>query len=519
MPYTIKMKDGTVIPGIPDDVPPEKARDQYYSDKAANEPKEGFMTTMAGMGSSAMNVARNIGQLAGMVSPEEAAEAERIDRPLLETASGTGGRILGDIATTALPGAMALRAGKIGAIAAGAPLRYGVTAGAAGGAATSTPETRTSSTVLGAAGGAAGSLLARAIARLGTKGISQSPEAAAYIRETGEQFMPAAQAAEKGSFTRAFYEDISPSLPGGKKGLEQSRALTGRARTRLHQGGLPATSAAELTGDLRTDMRVLKGAMDDAWKAWDDVTFTPGGATPTIKKLLVDGELPKNVKGIDKTALKVLADEMDEAGQVSGRTVMRLRNEIGAAATKPSGKFRKIRSEQLQNLKQKIDEEFLEQLAPWEATKFRILRDVTYPKYKALLRTAKRGPEPTFEQYAAATRRGPAGEAVIGAGEAPLQRSAELTAKTLGKEMDEPGFWRRLAALGAFRAIGAIGLPVTYTVNKMALPEVVQRAVTGQVKWQKALARAVEKDPQLAAQFQAILTAGGTVAGVREAQD
>lgn len=76
------------------------------------DPTEGMSTTqkvLAGVGMGMTNAARGVGNLVGLVSDEEIAEAKRLDAPLANTTAGTVGNVLGSAAALApvalMPGA------------------------------------------------------------------------------------------------------------------------------------------------------------------------------------------------------------------------------------------------------------------------------------------------------------------------------------------------------------------------------------------------------------------------------
>lgn len=72
------------------------------------DPTEGMSTwdkTMAGAGKAVADAGRGIGQMLGMVSPEDVRDSRQRDAALMDTTAGTLGNIGGNIAMAALPGA------------------------------------------------------------------------------------------------------------------------------------------------------------------------------------------------------------------------------------------------------------------------------------------------------------------------------------------------------------------------------------------------------------------------------
>lgn len=90
----------------------EDAAARMISGTPEIDPTEGMSTTqkvLAGAGMGITNAARGVGNLVGLVSDEEIAEAKRLDAPLANTTAGTVGNVLGSAAALApvalMPGA------------------------------------------------------------------------------------------------------------------------------------------------------------------------------------------------------------------------------------------------------------------------------------------------------------------------------------------------------------------------------------------------------------------------------
>jgi hypothetical protein len=86
--------------------------DQQKKDRELYDPTKGmsgFGKFVAGYGSAVPRLARGIGQRLGINSQEEVDEANKLDRPLLETGAGTAGNIAGNVGaavpTAFIPGA------------------------------------------------------------------------------------------------------------------------------------------------------------------------------------------------------------------------------------------------------------------------------------------------------------------------------------------------------------------------------------------------------------------------------
>lgn len=148
----VRLPDGTVIKNVPDgttkadlvaklksngmQVPAEwigddkaaRIKAQEDADRKAYNPTTGMGTierTVAGYGSAVPRTIRGIRQYLpeglGGLSPEQVAEANKTDKPLLDTTAGNVGNIIGNVAafapTVAVPGAATLRgATALGAV-------------------------------------------------------------------------------------------------------------------------------------------------------------------------------------------------------------------------------------------------------------------------------------------------------------------------------------------------------------------------------------------------------------------
>lgn len=134
--------------------------------------------TLAGVGKAFADLGRGAGQLAGVVSRDEVAEARKLDAPLMNTTAGKVGNFAGNVAalapTALIPGANTV-AGA-GVIGAGAGLLQ---------PSTSTSETLTN-LALGAAGGAGGQYLANGIARVAGTGGNQLTQGQRQAAQGGQ---------------------------------------------------------------------------------------------------------------------------------------------------------------------------------------------------------------------------------------------------------------------------------------------------------------------------------------------
>lgn len=189
MPYSIRTKDGIVIRNIPDEVSPDDPSIRQRVEAARADPNlkykqmqkmesvdptegmGGFKTFAAGMGKSVADLGLGARQLVGSASQEEVDEVKNRDAALMNTKTGMGGNIAGNVMMAVLPGLGLAGAGKAAAMPAlaaagkyalGSPATLGGIATQGGlGALQSgiqpvaTGESRGANTALGFVGGAA----------------------------------------------------------------------------------------------------------------------------------------------------------------------------------------------------------------------------------------------------------------------------------------------------------------------------------------------------------------------------
>lgn len=521
MVYSIKFKDGTQIDGIPDSVPPEKAKKQYYQDKAANAPQEGLETFKTGVGRGMTNIARNVGNLVGLVSDEELEEAARLDKPLMDTTSGLAGSVVGEIVTTAPVGVAAAtgRHALARAIQA-SPKASALLGGAAEGYLVSDPETRGSSTALGAAGGVIGLGLSRALSKL--RGGKLSDEMEEYLafnpQMRGKIALPALL--KEGGVARRVIEDFLPSMPGGRGHLKRSREMHQAARKAIHETAAPREKFAttNLTGEGRTDVVELRKAhkevIDDMnrWEPEPGAVFSQPVALPddTPLRSLID-DLPSSDNNVKSAWLRKLDD-----GTFDIEDLLDLRQEYIRAFIGPNQSLGdRVR---LRDLDAVIEEDV-----------FPFLQNEVKDRFEDLL--ARQGGSKTarLSTLEQAVRSAPQGEYSIqslaqtaasrasntagAAGEGALQEEADRAVKALGKEMQDPGFWRSIATLGLSGVLGGLpGLAVALgggALNIALARRVVARAVAGDLKAQRRLAKVIADNPELGIQINALMTGAG----------
>lgn len=168
---------------------------QASEDRATYNPTAGQSGTdnfWSGVGQGMYNVARHAGNLVGVVSDEDIADAKQRDAALLDTTGGKIGSFVGESAAYAplgmgVAGAVG-RAGQAGARLVGNTIGRGVTEGAAQGALMADPGERGAGAILGGAVG--GALPAAFQGYKGiTRGVAPTKEAA-YLMSRGVDLSP-----------------------------------------------------------------------------------------------------------------------------------------------------------------------------------------------------------------------------------------------------------------------------------------------------------------------------------------
>lgn len=127
--YDIDLPNGNVLEGVPDGATKEEIKRKAIAlglavesdfpvqkqEQTVYDPTEGMSAAdkfWAGMGKSIHDTYRGAKQLFGMLSPEEIAEYQRLDAPLMDTGWGMAGNIVGHGTQFALPGGLISGTGK-----------------------------------------------------------------------------------------------------------------------------------------------------------------------------------------------------------------------------------------------------------------------------------------------------------------------------------------------------------------------------------------------------------------------
>lgn len=278
---------------------------------------------MFGAGSGIANVVQNVGNILGFVEDETVRETRALTQPLRETTAGRVGEFAGELATSLLPAAGAVRA--LGAVSRIAPsvsrapalaraIGVGATEGAVQGAVTAGPDERGESAYLGAVTGglfpAAG-----AAYRAARSGITPTRSSRA-ISGMGVDLTPG-QVNPRGVFGQL--EENVEALPGVGPVVSNLRREGWRQTQKVvAQEALPPGASLKIPDNMNTAVEKIGEAYNDAYKiidgiqipssAADDVAngFDKAIADPNILRSKDEFETVKNFLDNQKDALRKL---------------------------------------------------------------------------------------------------------------------------------------------------------------------------------------------------------------------
>jgi hypothetical protein len=165
---------------------------EYQKGNDPTEGQSGLQNFRTGIGQGMMNVIRHGGNMVGLESDADLAEAKRLDAPLMNTTGGKIGSLVGETAITApalFGGSAALaRAGSTGAKLIGNPISRGLTEGAIQGGVMADPGEKLKGAALGGTIGAALPATMMGAGKL-VNGVTQTPLAQA-LRSRGIDLTP-----------------------------------------------------------------------------------------------------------------------------------------------------------------------------------------------------------------------------------------------------------------------------------------------------------------------------------------
>ena len=348
-----RLPNGTLIRNVPDDMKKHAIASRAIREGLATNADFGYDETgsaagetkgdrfIEGMGRGVVETGRQIGNIFGIISDDELADAEKLDADLMATGMGQFGSLVGEVAATlpisggvGLAGKAAgtgLRAARSagtvsrkGFSRAGralqSPVARGAVEGAAIGAIFGGPEHRVAGAAGGAGFGAGGGWLGKKIGNSwrNFKLTNMTPEALALQKQTG-QFIPLSQSGK--GLTKMWYNGLLANLPGVSSKIrgqyrEAVNDLRHWAATKAH----PDTEWAEvsLAGD--DSVVAMMSKLDDFWTgAYDDIN----AAVVDAARLKV----PKEVRSLLETASEGLYKIPKGPGQ-NGANLLNHRNAL-----------------------------------------------------------------------------------------------------------------------------------------------------------------------------------------------
>ena len=364
------MPDGTIIRGVPEGTSKEQILEMYNARQqtGAETPPAGAtpqqpppiagvgadydptqdMSTgerflagigqgMADFGRRAVNTMLPKSLEPEWASDEAIAEAERLDKALLDTGAGMAGSLVGATAATAPVGGVvggALKAGsralpaasRVGTALTKTPVR-GAAEGAAVGALASDPGDTGVGAGTGAALGGAIPVVGHALGRSMRGFVKMKPEAMALQAQGID--VPIGLGAEKG-LTRTLYRDFLPAIPGGKQLLRQSDEVFDQWRRLVHEDALPKWVK---NADDKIDADDVQGTMRKLQKFWDEEAYAeinPMKFHTSASWMGKDGQ--RTLAGVSPEVRKYfnqqLAELSTKPGEITGANLMKLRRRL-----------------------------------------------------------------------------------------------------------------------------------------------------------------------------------------------
>lgn len=472
---------------------------------------------LAGIGQGMTNVGRHVGNLVGLQSDQQLADAKALDAPLLATGAGRAGSLIGETAATAplmMGGAgLAGRAG-MGARVLSNPIARGAVEGAAQGALMADPGQKLAGATMG---GAFGGLLPAAGAAAGkvAHGIKRTPEAERLLAQ-GVDLTPGQM--NPGGIWNQMEESwqsvplVGPVIKGARDNAQNSfqRAATQTAAapgTRIAQGPADEMLDAAYKSfaplyDQAKGFPLYPGTLRTA--GGDVPLGSFGGQPGALRRAALD----RGVRADDATRKSVgqwLENQLTQLpgkgrGQVSSDDLLDLRSAIRTEARKAATKGDDAAADLLRNGEKAVTDSLESQLPP-DALQALRTADSRYGIYKTLEDAVARSkdmpggftPSKLSEAVAGANRGLGKGSYARGGG-GPLRDLSEAGTATMNVRSPPTG--QRLAAIGlplaASGAAPEIAVPAGAALLGMVGTQTGRRAAGGQLPAQR-LAQALEE--------------------------
>lgn len=313
----LEFPDGTADDVINKVVKQETNKARYYEDEQKFQqsfnPTEGMSKTeqfLAGAGKGMTDMARGVGQVAGVVSEQDIEASRKRDAPLMETGAGQFGNVAGILAAAApamfIPGAntvagSTLTGAGIGALA---PKGEG--------------ESRLGNAVIGGAGGLAGGALTKALARVLNPQTSQQALNLMKERVTPTPGQIVGGAGAKVESALESIPLVGSAIRGGKEAanIQFNRAAINRALAPIGKeiddvGHSGVTQAREM----------ISQAYDDAIAGIKRVDLDQTFDDAIAKIRQMTGQLPARERNqIERVIQENLSKKITPARTMSGET-------------------------------------------------------------------------------------------------------------------------------------------------------------------------------------------------------
>lgn len=472
---------------------------------------------LAGIGQGMTNVGRHVGNLVGLQSDQQLADAKALDAPLLATGAGRAGSLIGETAVTAplmMGGAGLVGRTAIGARALANPIARGVVEGAAQGALMADPGQKLAGATMGGAFGAAVPAVGGALGKV-AHGVKRTPEAERLLAQ-GVDLTPGQM--NPGGIWNQMEEAwqsvplVGPVIRGARENAQNSfqRAASQTAAApgaRIAQGPADemleaAYKSFEPLYDQAKGFPLYPGVMR---QAGGDIPLASFGKRPGA---LVRAALDRNVRADDATRRSVgrwLENQITQLpgkgrAQISSDDLLNLRSNIRAEARRAAMQGDDAAADLLKNGERAITESLESQL-PADALQALRTADSRYGIYKTLEDAVARSkdmpggftPSKLSEAVAGANRGLGKGSYARGGG-GPLRDLSEAGTATMNVRSPPTG--QRLAAIGlplaASGAAPEIAVPAGAALLGMVGTQTGRRAAAGQLPAQR-LAQALEE--------------------------
>lgn len=338
----------------------------------------------AGIGRGMTSIVRNAGNLVGLKSDEDLANAKELDKPLLSSPGGQLGNMVGQAAMTApitMGASMGVGAmGSLGAQIAANPIASGAMEGGIQGLLSADPGERMKGTLIGAGVGAAIPTITMGARKL-AYGVNATPEAR-MLRQMGVDLTPGQMNPEglANSLEQAWSRVpvVGESIRGAREGAEQQFK-----QTLLEQGVAPG-AAINRSGDLN---QMLSDAYDTFDPAYDAVRNFPVAGTRTgvsrgLQQAAADPAIlaDDNARTTVSNWLRNQATQLPQGQPLESGDLLDLRSEI---RKRVRGLTDDAQRDLLQNAEQRLTSHINGQLPPDAATAL-AQTDAQYSRYKIL---------------------------------------------------------------------------------------------------------------------------------------